>query len=177
MSEAHRSAHVLGCTEAGTDRLGEAILLHASVNVGGRDVFASQPWDGYYSRLHRPPHVQVAGTKNRFHFLAAFFDVPEEPVTGGVPELTRPVYRYRRKTAGDRRWEELLEFLFLGFRTFPGVEVLSAARGWPAYDDPWIAGYLLPEEVKELASLLGQVGGSVDVRENGYELFLCSTIV
>lgn len=171
MSKAHRFAHTLGCTEAGTDLLGEAIVLHASVNVGGRDVFASQPWDGYYSRLNRPPHVQVAGTKNRFHFLEAFFDVSEEPVTGEVPELTRPVYRYHRKSADDRRTEELLELLFLGFRTFPGVEVLSAAPAWPAYDDPWIAGYLVPEEARELASLLGQIGGSVDIRENGFELF------
>src|SRR5262245_24001309 len=158
MSEAHRSAHALGCTEAGTHLLGEAILVHASVNVSGRDVFASQPWSGYYSRLQRSPHVQGAGCKNRFRFLEAFFDVSEEAVAGDVPELTRPVYRYHRKSADDRRLEELLEFLFLGFRTFPGVEVLSAARAWPAFDDPWIAGYLVPEEVTELASLLGHVG-------------------
>jgi hypothetical protein len=113
----------------------------------------------------------VAGTKNGFHFLEAFFSVSDEPVAGDVPELLGPVYRYDRKTAGDRRLEDLLECLFLGFRTFPGVGVLSAAGAWPALDDYWIAGYLVPDEVKELASLVGQIAGSVDALESGCELF------
>jgi hypothetical protein len=170
-SKVHRSAHALGCTEIGTYLLGDAIVAHASVSLGGHDAFASQPWDGYYSRLGRAPHVQVAGTKNRFYFLEAFFDISEELVAEDFPESTRPAYPYHRKTSGGGRWEELLEFLFLGLRTFPGVEVLPVAPAWPASDDVWIAGYLVPEEVRELASLLGQIVGSVSMAADGDELF------
>jgi hypothetical protein len=34
--------------------------------------------DGFYSRLQAPPHPQVAGAKNQYYFLSAFFIITWE---------------------------------------------------------------------------------------------------
>jgi hypothetical protein len=56
-----------------TDLLINAVVQHAGVVLPGRDRFSSSPYDGFYSKLHDYPEIQVAGTKNMYFFLDALF--------------------------------------------------------------------------------------------------------
>jgi len=169
-SSVHRRAEELECGYEGTVLFGTAAIARTAVDLGERDEFANTPWDGYYSRLHRPPHVQVAGTKNRFHFLETFFEVAPGPDQEQAPFAPR-YWTYRRRLH-HRPFDELLERLFLGFRSIPGTRVLPVASAWPMPDDEWIAGYLLPNETRELAASMGRIAEQIDPSENGHELFL-----
>src|SRR5262245_40250819 len=52
----------------------DAIKQSAGEELPGEDAFAERPHNGFYSRLHKEPFVQVAGTKSRFHWMNGMFE-------------------------------------------------------------------------------------------------------
>ncbi|MBL0218934.1 MAG: hypothetical protein IPQ07_34325 [Myxococcales bacterium] len=123
-----------------------AIRFSTSVDLAGDDPFED---DGYYARLHDAPYCQVAGTKNRFHFLDALFTTTWRP--------ERRVYDYAARPVVAPPLRDLLDALFLSTRTFPGIQVLDRNATWPGYDDTWFQGLLAPQEVGRLASCLDEI--------------------
>ncbi len=100
------------------------------------------PPGSFYGRIHRHPEVSVAGGKNGFR--------PAGLQRDWVPELEL----YRCHWREPSRVTELLDLLLHAVRVLPGLFALRDAPAWPAFDDPMALGYLLPDEVRELDSLL-----------------------
>jgi hypothetical protein len=151
-------------TEAylGIDFLFDAIKQTASEELPGEDLFAQQPADGFYSRLHEEPFVQVAGTKSGFHWMNALFEE-----TG---YNSREAYcSYRPNEIVESVLSNLISLLFLAERTLPGVWVFGPPLSWPACDDTSLQGYLAPGEVEKLADRLGRL--EILTREQDDELF------
>lgn len=129
-----------------------AIRCWVSAELPGNDPFANDPYDGFYSRLNDRPAVQVAGTKNGYHFLKGLFTV--------IHDSEQMLYRYHRREKTGDKLAELLEALFLATRAFPGITVLPENNSWPAYDDLGIQGYLMPSEVSNLVTYLDFIAES-----------------
>ena len=114
-----------------------AIKQSSAVQLPGIDRFEKDPYNGYYSRLMGKPHVQVAGTKNLYHFLNGMFTFDWHPLSH--------LYRVSRKRGPTSAMFALLESLFLGVRALPGVSLAAEVPSWSATDDLSFAGYLAPE--------------------------------
>ena len=141
-SAQHAAIQPSWLTEDATQLLCRAIIGTASELAGPDTVDA--PYNGFYNRLHEPPHPQVAGTKNQYHFLSAFFQITWERESSGYRHVARP--------SVDSELVALLEALFLSTRSFPGMWCLCAENGmWPGYDDASFQGILTPREVGRLA--------------------------
>lgn len=106
------------------------------------------PAAGFYGTLGDNPRVAVAGSKNGFH----------------LPGLTREYvperWLYRCRWDAPSRETELFDLLLHGVRVLPGMRYLLEAPAWPAFDDPMVLGYLLPDEVCELDALAGPLSDS-----------------
>jgi hypothetical protein len=146
----------------GIDFLFDAIKQTASEELQGEDLFAQQPWNGFYSRLHEEPFVQVAGTKNRFHWMNVLFEETGYHQGQGY-------YSFRRNEKVESVLSNLMSLLFLAERTLPGVWVFGPPLSWPACDDTSLQGYLAPREVEKLADRLGRLESLT--REQDDELF------
>ena len=171
-SALHREAQRLTADDTATEVFSDAVISLAAFDLLGDDAFKSHPWNGFYSRLHRPPGVQAVLTKNAFHFLNAFFDMKD---TGEGP-LEYPRKAPDRPGPGD----ELLEQLFLGFRSVPGLMVLNMPGTWPAFGtcDYLVGGYLSPDETRALTALLPRLRERLDAfdytsdESDGFDLFV-----
>lgn len=141
--------------------LRRAIYLSASAELAGDDPFTADP-ERYYGRMHGEPHRQVAGNKNRYHFL------------GHIVEYTwqreRSEYDIAIRTDVDARLRALLAALWFATRSFPGLKTLSRNDTWPAADDSWLLGVLAPDEVVELASYLDVLAGLCPPEPGQYHL-------
>lgn len=119
-----------------------AIKHSAAVDLPGPDAFADDLWLAHLTE----PRVQVVGTKNDFKFLEIHFEQEWKERDGN--------YRYRRKAGRDPAFQQLLEFLFLYVRAFPGSWIHAPSSCWPGSDDYSIAGYLSPAEVRALSQAI-----------------------
>lgn len=138
--------------------LAVAIKQSSAVQLPGVDRFEKEPYGGYYSRLMDKPHVQVAGTKNLYHFLNGIFAFDWHP--------SSHLYRVSRKSGPTNAMFALLESLFLGVRALPGVGLASEIPSWPATDDLTFAGYLAPDEVRNLADVIAELGLVADEHDD-----------
>jgi hypothetical protein len=134
------------------DLFSTAILLEAavkqscSVELPGPDPFANEPHGGFYSRLTDKPHIQVAGTKNCYHFLRGIFTFDWHP--------SDHLYRLIPKNGMSHSVLALIESLFLGTPALPGIWLPSQIPSWPGFDDLTFAGYLAPNEVQALSEII-----------------------
>lgn len=112
------------------------------------DPFPSNDSEIYYGRSHNPPFALVAGTKNRFYFLEAFFSHCHDE---GQRYNSSSCHR---KTGAPPEICDLLERLFFGERVLPGTSFLARSPAWRSSDDPYFAGFLVPDETARLAELL-----------------------
>jgi hypothetical protein len=134
------------------DLFSTAILLEAavkqscSVELPGPDRWANQPHGGFYSRLMDKPHIQVAGTKNCYHFLQGIFTFDWHP--------SDHIYRLVPKNGMSQSVLAPLESLFLGTRALPGVWLPPQIPSWPGFDDLTFSGYLAPDEVRVLSEII-----------------------
>jgi hypothetical protein len=145
--------------DTGTVLLCRAIRGWACAELSGSDPFANTPWNGFYSRLGDRPTVQVAGTKTQYRFLEGRFTLSYDS--------ERMLYGYNRREKNSDKLDELLEKLFLATRAFPGILVLPENNSWPAYDDLWMQGYLMPSEVSQLVTYLDLIAESCE--EHGFD--------
>lgn len=136
--------------------VGRAISTHASFELSGPDPCLDVV---SYGRLHHPPACQVAGTRDHYHFLRTFFVCSFDD--------RGPEYRYDPRPSVGGQLLALLEALFLARRSFPGLHVLSDNGRWPATNDHCVQGYLLPREVRQLASYLDELTARVREDEAG----------
>jgi hypothetical protein len=171
----HRELERSGLAEICTHALCDAICFSASVELAGADRFEDHSlphcelFDAshfrWYARLHDAPRCQVAGTKNRYHFLEDLF------ITTG--QQRRRVYDHAARPFVDPALRDLLEALFLSTRAFPGTWVLDRNATWPAADDLRFQGLLAPAEVRRLVPYLddiAQLEAALDLDEQ-HELF------
>jgi len=141
-----------------------AIKQTAAVDLPGDDPF---PGDFYGSMRTGagPRKIQIAGTKNSFHFLGWAFDISWQR------ELLR--YIYSRKPAEcSPPLHGLFEALFLYERVLPGAWFPDCSPTWPSHDDFSIAGYLSPDEVTLLRDELAQWSVSRDTEGTLYIHFV-----
>lgn len=158
-SALHGELERSGVAEDGAEALCEAIASSASVDLAGADPFAdhslphSEYYDAdhfrWYARLHDAPRCQVAGTKNRYHFLEDLFTATWHD--------KRWVYDYAARPFVDSALRELIEALFLSTRAFPGTWILDRNSTWPACNDRRIQGLLTPGEVRRLVPYLDEI--------------------
>ncbi|HZS05794.1 MAG TPA: hypothetical protein VFD58_13225 [Blastocatellia bacterium] len=150
----------------GVDLLFDAIRHSAGEELPGEDPFEKQPWNGFYSRSHYEPFIQVAGTKSRFHWINELF---EETGWHQKYDESQSYYSFRSNGAADDSLLALISKLFLAERTLPGVWMFGPPLSWPACDDIALQGYLAPGEVKELADRIDHL--EFLVRQQDDELF------
>lgn len=144
--------------------VGRAIIMSAS-ELAGSDAFDDTDHHRFYGRLHAPPHTQVAGTKNKYFFLDAFFVVTWNP--------ERRFYAYTPRSFVDGELIALWQALFLSTRTLPGLVVWADHGTWPASDDQSVQGILTPKEVQQLAAHLDRIDPrGLAGRDDLYPLFL-----
>ncbi len=158
-SPIHAQLEGSGIAEAGGEFLSSAIKA-----VAGADIASTGRFDAYYARLHEEPRRQVAGFKNRPYFLEALFSFSYDRQAA--------LYRCRSTLGKSNCLCSLLSKLFLSVRTFPGVRVLSESMAWPAFDDLRVVGYLVPEEVCELAERLGLIDSLSEKGDRQLPLFV-----
>jgi hypothetical protein len=120
-----------------------AVKQYASGVLSGDDPYERSPYDGFYSHLNDCAYVQVAGTKNIFHFIEGMFDI----------EWDQSLYLYKHKAKAivDDAVTSSLLSLVLGQRSIPGMNILPTEPAWPGYDDSILQGYLNPDETEVLA--------------------------
>ena len=126
-----------------------AIKQNASVMLSGEDPFEQDQFFSYYGRV--ASGLQVAGTKNQFHFLEGGFSVNW---LGDERQWKSSEYQYQEKGTISQGISELLSSLFLAKRTLPAMETCEAEDRWPGTDDETIQGYLTPGEVTSLSDCL-----------------------
>lgn len=132
------------------DLLTLAIKQSCAVEIPGESAF---PELEFYNRLHEPPRVQVAGTKNRFWFLEELYDWDWKQCEW--------LYLVRRKGVIEESAYDLLEKLFFNIRIFPGTEPMKKSLVWKASDESQIPGFLTREETRELAYALPQLNAAI----------------
>jgi hypothetical protein len=125
-----------------------AISTRASVELSGPDRF-----NHFYSRLHEPPHCQVAGTKNHYHFLRHLYVRTYDPEQWG--------YHYVPSADVGAELVALFEALLFAVRSLPGLHVLAERGMWPAGNDKYVQGYLSPGEVRQLVPHLAELEARV----------------
>ncbi|WP_457329554.1 hypothetical protein [Rhizobacter sp. P5_C2] len=151
----------LKVADSGVYLLAAAITQTAVVNLPGNDPFA----DDVFGGLRDPSGLkQVAGTKNRYAFLEAAFDVRWEP-------QRLSYYAYSRREEAPPRLQELLESLFLYERVLPGCWFAPQSPAWPGFDDLSFAGYLSPVEVIALRDQLTSWEGASVVEDPLFPIF------
>jgi hypothetical protein len=161
-SPLHARLEKLGCADDGTMFLSEAIVKYCSTDLRGPDPVATIGSHGdYYSRRHSEPRVQVAGTKNRFHFLENFYAENEAQLSATAERSFRGWLVRYRSLRRNARLELFLARLFLGLRALPGVSTTPEDFSWLGSDDELIAGYLTPAELHDLADELRKVPGDL----------------
>src|SRR5262245_9225457 len=150
-SKSHKEYFSLSGDFLGNHILFDAIKQTAGEELPGEDIFAERPRNGFYSRLHGEPFVQVAGTKSRFHWMNGLFGE-----TGHHRNYheAKAYFSFRPNKMVEATLANLLSQLLLTERTLPGVELFGPPSSWPASDDPSLQGYLSPGEVDELAGRL-----------------------
>lgn len=163
-SETHAALEKKSIIDTTTTLLCAAIKQSASVRLSGEDPFARDRFFSYYGRVDNG--LQVAGTKNQFHFLEAVFSVKW---LGSERQWTSSEYQYQEKGSVSNAISELLSCLFLAKRTFPALKTCEAENRWPGTDDETIQGYLTPEEVTKLSHCLVEISSLKETRDD--ELF------
>ncbi len=138
-----------------------AIKQSTAVDLPGPDSFHGN----YFGRTTDASGTwQVVGTRNDYEFLERWFDV--------AWQREDSLYTYARRAGhASARLHELLEALFLYERAIPGLWFPAESPSWPAHDDHSFAGYLSPDEVKELAAELSR-SDVISLQEDDSELFL-----
>jgi len=173
-SALHGELDRFGLAEVGTIAVCHAIRFSASVELAGADRFENYSLNSeyldarhfrYYARLHDAPRCQVAGTKNRYHFLDDLFTATYRRERSVLDCAARPFVAPALR--------DLLEALFLSTRAFPGIQVLDRNATWPAHDDTRFQGLLAPAEVRRLVPYLDDIArleAALDLDEQ-HELF------
>ena len=162
-SPIHGELHRRGFTDAGTQALCRAIHVRASVELAGCDAFDDGDFYSYYGRMHHPPEIQVAGTKNRYYFLEKLFVA--------TPRLEVCGYDFVAQPFVDPALRELIEALFLSTRALPCTWILDRNSSWPGSNDSRLQGLLTPAEVRRLASHLDELSRIVGTDDRLFPLF------